>query len=588
MKSRIYRSMLFLVVITTLMTSLLITGVIYREFYHRMQQEIRNEAFFLATGYNQHGQLDFSGMADQGNSSRITWVAKDGTVLYDNRAKAASMENHGNRPEIAAALESGTGEAVHLSETLGAQTFYRAVRLYDGTVLRVSATINSVYKAVLDLIPYIILILLPVLLLTMTIANLLTKKIIVPLNNLNLEQPLANEVYDELSPLLSRMAKQNEEIGHQFKKLREKQEEFNAITENIREGIVVLNSKGRILSLNKSAAAIFGVSVTSNLNKHISTMNRSIALQKAVDAAMGGQLYEDTFSKGQNTFHLLASPVQDDDLVRGIILFIWDITDKQNAEKMRREFSANVSHELKTPLTSILGYAELIKNGMVAPEDLALAAERIYNEANHLISLIEDTIQLSRLDEKNVPLPFEEIDLLALAQDAAERLAPLAEQKQITLSVSGEKAIISGVRPILEEMVYNLCDNAIKYNKEQGTVDVKVGASAEQVRLTVADDGLGIPLEHQSRIFERFYRVDKSHSRDTGGTGLGLSIVKHSAEFHNARLELSSTPGKGTTVAVVFERKGITSLQGAVKVDGEQDFTAIRRQTMEDRYRENH
>ena len=554
MKKRIYRSMLLLVVITLLSAALLITGVIYREFYRRMQQEIRNEALLLAAAYNQSGPPDFSGPADQEYSSRITWVAKDGTVLFDNRADAAGMENHRNRPEIAGALQNGAGEAVHLSKTLGAQTFYRAVRLKDGTVLRVSATINSVFKSVFDLIPYIVLILVPVLLLTTVIANLLTKKIIVPLNNLDLENPLYNDVYDELSPLLSRMARQNEKIEEQFKKLQEKQEEFNAITENIAEGIIVLNGKGRVLSINKSAAAVFGVSATGNINKHISMLNRSITLQKAVEAAAGGRSHEDTFTKGENTFHLLASPVKGGHSVQGVILFILDITEKQNAEKMRREFSANVSHELKTPLTSILGYAELMKGGMVKPEDIAVFSGRIYNEARHLLNLVEDTIQLSRLDEKDVRLPVEEVDLLALAQEVAGRLGPPAREKQIRISVGGEKVMVSGVRQILEEMVYNLCDNAVKYNKEKGKVNVTVSTSNRNAILTVADNGLGIPREHQNRVFERFYRIDQSHSRGTGGTGLGLSIVKHGAELHHARLELSSEPGKGTTVTVIFKR----------------------------------
>ena len=554
MKKRIYKSMLLLALITILLTSFLITGVIYREFHIQMQQEIRNEALFISNGYNLIGEQVFSGLKNQENSSRITWVASDGTVLFDNMVKAENMENHLNRPEIADALKNGFGEAVHLSKTLGTQTFYRAVRLNDGTVLRVSATTNSVFKSVLGFIPYIALITLLVILLTMIIANLLTKKIIFPLNNLNLENPLSNDVYDELSPLLSRMARQNEQIESQFKRLKEKQEEFNAITENISEGIIVLNNKGLILFINKSAASIFNVSTQDIINKHILTLDRSILLQKAIETAMAGHLFENTFTISEDSFHLLVSPVKDDMVVKGVILFILDITEKQSAEKMRREFTANVSHELKTPLTSISGYAELMKNGMVQPEDIPEFANRIYKEARHLINLIDDVIRISRLDEKNVQLPFEEIDLLELATETVSRLSSLAQQKQIKLSVSGENAIISGVRQILEEMIYNLCDNAIKYNYEKGTVDVSVRALPDNVVLTVADNGFGIPREHQSRVFERFYRIDKSHSRETGGTGLGLSIVKHSAEFHNARVQLLSKPGKGTTITVTFRR----------------------------------
>lgn len=554
MKKSIYKSMLVLALTTILLTSFLITGVMYRAFYLRMQQEIRNEAIFISSAYNLIGQEFFSRFADQENSSRITWVASDGTVLFDNFTDAEQMENHLNRPEIADALKNGFGEAVHLSKTLGTQTFYWAVRLNDGTVLRVSATTNSVFKSVLGFFPYVALITLMVILLTMIIANLLTKKIFLPLNNLNLEDPLSNDVYDELSPLLIRMAKQNDQIKSQFKKLKEQKEEFNAITENIREGIIVLNNKGLILFINKSAADIFNVSTQDIINKHILTLDRSITLQKAIETAMGGHLFEDIFAIGENSFNLLASPVKDEVVVKGVILFILDVTEKQSAEKMRREFAANVSHELKTPLTSILGYAELMKSGMVKPEDISEFSDRIYNEARHLIDLIEDVIRISRLDEKNVQLPFEEIDLLELAKETVGRLSSLAQQKRIKLSVGGDNAIIFGVRQILEEMIYNLCDNAIKYNYENGKVDVNVKTFSDQVVLTVADNGFGIPREHQSRVFERFYRIDKSHSRETGGTGLGLSIVKHSAEFHNAKIRLVSKPGKGTTITVIFRR----------------------------------
>ncbi|MGI6152152.1 MAG: ATP-binding protein, partial [Christensenellales bacterium] len=554
MKKRIYQSMLLLALITILLTSFLITGVIYREFYHDMQQEIRNEALFISTGYNLIGKEVFLSLANQENSSRITWVAGDGTVLFDSVTEAKNMENHRSRPEIADALTSGSGEAVHLSKTLGTQTFYRAVRLNDGTVLRVSATTNSVFRSVLGLLPYIALMAFPVILLTMIIANLLTKKIVFPLNNLDLENPLSNDVYDELSPLLSRMALQNDQIESQIKKLKEKQEEFHAVTENISEGIIVLNQKDLILFLNKSAAGMFNVSPQEVINQHVLTLDRSLAIQKAVETALDGHIFEDTCTIGGDALHLMASPVKDDSGVKGVTLFIMDVTEKQSAEKMRREFTANVSHELKTPLTSILGYAELIHNGMVQPKDMQEFSHRICIEARHLIDLVEDIIRISRLDEKQVQHSFEEVDLLELAEETVGRLSSLAQQKQITLTVRGEHATISGVKQILEEMIYNLCDNAIKYNREKGRVDVSVRTVSENVILTVSDNGFGIPRAHQSRVFERFYRIDKSHSRETGGTGLGLSIVKHGAELHHARVQLSSKPGKGTTMTVTFPR----------------------------------
>ncbi|NMA65257.1 MAG: PAS domain S-box protein, partial [Clostridiaceae bacterium] len=370
MKKRIYKSMLILIIVSILFTAFLISAVIYREFYLRMQQEIRNEAHFISVGFNQSGETILSELEENDYSSRITWIANDGTVLFDSIADVKNMENHRDRPEIAGAFEYGSGEAIHISKTLGTQTFYRAIRLKDGTVLRVSATTNTVYKSVVDFMPHIALISLLVIMLTMFIANLLTKKIIVPINNLNLENPLSNDIYDELSPLLTRMAKQNEQIELQFNKLKVKQDEFNAITENIDEGIIILNNKGQILSINKKALSIFGAELTGSINKHILTLNRSLPLQKAVETALDGEHYEDTFVKGKNTFNLVASPVKDKKLINGVILFIFDMTERQAAEKMRREFSANVSHELKTPLTSILGYAELMKNGMVKYEDI--------------------------------------------------------------------------------------------------------------------------------------------------------------------------------------------------------------------------
>ncbi|NLM74819.1 MAG: PAS domain S-box protein [Clostridiaceae bacterium] len=553
MKKRIYRSMLLLIILSILSTAFLITGFIYGEFYARMKQEVRNEAHFVSVGFNLNGEKIFSELADQNFSSRITWIASDGTVLFDSSADPGSMENHLDRPEISDALNNGSGEAVHLSRTFGTQTFYHAIRLQDGTVVRVSARVNSVFKSVLNFIPYITVISVLVIILTMIIANLLTKKIIVPLNNLNLEDPLSNDVYDELSPLLSRMAKQNEQIELQFQKLREKQEEFNAITENVDEGIIILNSKGQILSINRKAAFIFGTELKDNINKHILQLNRSIPLQNAVEAAMKGETYEDTFVKGDNTFNILASPVKGQKPAEGIILFILDITERQTAEKLRREFSANVSHELKTPLTSISGYAELMMNGLVKHEDISVFSERIYNETRHLIRLVDDIIQISKLDEKNINFEFEKVDLFEVVKETAEKLTLQALQKGIDFSVKGQKAVISGVRQILQEIVFNLCDNAIKYNYEKGIVEVIVRKSDENVILTVKDNGPGIPKEHQSRIFERFYRVDKSHSRDTGGTGLGLSIVKHGVEFHKGKINLSSEPGKGTTVEVVFK-----------------------------------
>lgn len=556
MKKRIYRNMLLLTVIAVILTSLLVSLALYQEFNKRMQQEIRNEARFLSIGYNQLGEAVFKETGDQVLTSRITWIDKDGKVLFDSSTEAEDMENHGDRPEVTAALKNGFGEAVHISSTLGIRTYYYTILLRDGTVLRISTATGSVIKAIISFIPYMLIISLLVIYLASRIAGVLTQKIVIPLNNLNLDDPLSNDIYDELSPLLSRMAKQKRQIQDQFNSLKNKQEEFSAIADNIGEGIIVLDGRGFVLSINKSAERILDLdSSDKKLNKHILVLNRSLALQKVLKAALKGQSSEDIYLKEDRSYNILANPVMDEDKISGIILLILDRTEKISAEKIRREFSANVSHELKTPLTSISGYAELIKTGMVKPEDTIMFAERIYDEAKHLIRLVEDIIQISKLDEKNVQLPFEDVDLHELADETVKRLSSLAQQKGIRMTVTGERAVVRGVKPILEECIYNLCDNAIKYNRENGWVDVTVKPFGGKAILTVADNGLGIDRKDQERIFERFYRIDRSHSRETGGTGLGLSIVKHSAEFHNATIELTSSPGRGTTISVIFNSK---------------------------------
>ena len=554
MKKRIYRSILLLVALTVFLSIFLTSIVVYRGFYKRMQREIRNEASYLAVGYDNCGSKIFYDLPDAEGSSRITWIDNDGRVLYDNVADLDKMENHSSRPEVINALKYGYGESVHLSDTLGEQTFYRAIRLEDGTILRVSSTIKSIYKSIFDFVPYFLIILLFLVLLTIFMGNKLTKKIVEPINMIDLKDPLKYDTYDELSPLLHRMYKQNNKIDRQFIKLKKQQGEFKAIIENVREGIIVLDNNGNILSINRSAAEIFNIKSEGNTGKHILTLNRSKTLQTAVQEAMDGNSYEVTFKKNNRIFNILSSPVSGEKDVKGVMLFLLDITEKEEGERMRREFSANVSHELKTPLTSIIGYSELMKNGMIRDNDYQGFSERIYDEARHLVSLVNDIIRLSRLDEKEIELSFENVDLFELTESVLDRLDSKAKQSKITLSIKGESALVSGVRQILEEMIYNLCDNAIKYNKENGKVNVSISDSLEKITLSVEDTGIGISEKDQIRIFERFYRVDKSHSRDTGGTGLGLSIVKHSAEFHGAKMKLESKLGIGTKITVIFDK----------------------------------
>ncbi|SFP95014.1 sensor histidine kinase [Caldicoprobacter faecalis] len=553
MKRRIFLSMCLLAILTVLLSSMLTFVVMYRQIFDIMQREIEKEASYIAASLEtaQDPRLFLQNVSTKAH--RITLIADDGTVLFDSAERAENMENHRNRPEVSAALKNGIGKSVRLSRTLGKQTFYCAVLLKNGMVLRVANVMDSVYSAILSFVPYILFIIAVTLALALLIANRETKKIVEPINALNLQNPMSNDVYDELSPLLIRIAQQNKQIENQMHTLKEKHEEFNAITENMSEGLILLNEKADILSVNKSAIRIFGGHDSSNyLHRNILTLSRNLTLRAAVKKAIEGDHCEEILEMGNRHYQLTTNPVWVNGRVKGAVVLILDITEKRAAEQIRREFSANVSHELKTPLTSILGYAEIIKNGMVKIEDIPRFAERIYNEANHLIALIDDIIKLSRLDEDNIDIPRKRVNLLELSKRVCARLEPQAREKSVIVSVSGQNGFVFGVEEILEQMIYNLCDNAIKYNKENGRVDVNISPSAKEVVLTVSDTGIGIPKEHQSRVFERFYRVDKSRSNRTSGTGLGLSIVKHGAMHHNARIELESQPGHGTTIRIIF------------------------------------
>ncbi|MCM8900047.1 PAS domain S-box protein [Caldicoprobacter algeriensis] len=553
MKRRIFLSMCLLAILTVLLSSMLTFVVMYKEIFYIMQQEIEKEASYIAASLETAEDPCLFLQNVSTKAHRITLIANDGTVLFDSAERAENMENHRNRPEVSAALKNGIGKSVRLSRTLGKQTFYCAVLLKNGMVLRVANMMDSVYSTILSFVPYILFIIAVTLALALLIANRETKKIIEPINALNLQTPMSNDVYDELSPLLMRIGQQNKQIEDQMRALREKHEEFNAITENMSEGLILLNEKADILSVNKSAIRIFGGHNSSNyLHRNILTLSRNLTLRAAVKKALEGDHCEEILEMGDRHYQLTTNPVWVNGRVKGAVVLILDITEKRAAEQIRREFSANVSHELKTPLTSILGYAEIIKNGMVKSEDIPRFAERIYNEANHLIALIDDIIKLSRLDEDNIDIPRKRVNLLELSKRVCARLEPQAREKGVTVSVSGENSIVFGMEEILEQMIYNLCDNAIKYNKENGRVDVNISQSAKEVVLTVSDTGIGIPKEHQSRVFERFYRVDKSRSNRTSGTGLGLSIVKHGAMHHNARIELESQPGQGTTIRIIF------------------------------------
>ena len=552
MKRKVFRSMSLLACAAVLVSMVMAAFVMYGGVYSAMREKVKNEAAYVAAAVNLGGQAYFSSVRGVSDQSRITLVAADGTVLYDSFKPAAELENHLSRPEISGALQNGQAESERLSSTLGEITFYYAVRLNDGSALRVANAVDSVYKAVFKSLPYMALTVIGAALLSMLAARLFTKRIVRPINAIDLEKPLQNDVYDELSPLLSRIDRQNKQIETQLSVLRDKQLELASITQKMAEGLLLLDKRGNVLSFNESALRLLNVKEGDYLNRHVLSMNRSMALRTALELAQRGVSNEQSLETDGHILSLMASPVQGETGSAGTVVFVVDITEKHEAEKRRREFTANVSHELKTPLTSISGYAEIIMNGIAKEEDVSRFAKNIYLEAQRMIALVEDIMELSLLDEGAQEQAKERVPLLSLAREAAESLQESAAKKNVRISFEGEALEVMGIRQILFELVYNLIDNAVKYNNDGGSVKVMVFGVKGGVALTVSDTGIGIPREEHERVFERFYRVDKSHAKETGGTGLGLSIVKHAALRHKAKVSLESEPGKGTVVTVVF------------------------------------
>ena len=553
MRQKIFRNMCLTALATVVVCALLTTLVYYADFEGHMEDEVREEAAALRPAVEELGADYLEDLAFSKN--RLTLIDEDGTVLFDNQADPATMENHLDRPEVADALEHGAGEETRMSDTLSEQTFYYAVRLGSGQVLRMAVTTDTIFAAMLGILPWLIASALAAVAVTALLSNYLTKKIVAPINRLDLDHPDDNSCYEELSPLLTKISKQNQAIARQMESLKEKQEEFTAITENMSEGFLVLDHHTDILSYNTSALRLLGCpDAQAGGRESALTLNRSASFRSVVDGALSGKRSQQLLRENGRCCQVLGNPVLRDGEVVGAVVVILDITEREERENLRREFTANVSHELKTPLTSISGFAEIMQNGMVKPADVPRFAGNIYTESQRLISLVDDIMRLSRLDEEDVQLPSEDLDLLALAQDVARRLEPAAKEQGLTMAVQGSGSI-RGVRSIVDEMVYNLCDNAVKYNRKGGSVTITVTEGPREVSLSVADTGIGIPAADRERVFERFYRVDKSHSKEIGGTGLGLSIVKHGAAFHNAQVRLESQEGKGTTVTLTFPRR---------------------------------
>ncbi len=542
----------FLVSLVVLLSCLtLIMGVLYSYFGKVQKDQLKTELALAAEALETSGER-YLKEVDSG-SCRLTYLSENGDVLYDSLGRADEMENHADREEIVEAMENGTGESVRYSKTLTEETIYYASRLSDGTVLRASVSRMTVLSLFLGMLQPILLILVIALILSLILANRVAKRIIEPLNELDLDEPLENDTYEELTPMLTHIEGQHRRIAEQKQELAERENEFYTVIENMNEGLVLLGREEMIISMNPAAVSFFG-SEEDMSGHYFLSLERNPEINKCLESAERDGHSEMTVSRTGREYQINISRIEAEGRFFGTVILIFDITEKIFAERSRREFTANVSHELKTPLHSILGSAELMEKGLVKPEDMTGFVGRIRREAERLVTLIEDIIRLSQLDELT-EMAYEDLDLYEAAKEEIGELSPVAAQKKIWLDLKGGRAMLNGVRQLVHEIIYNLCDNAIKYNRENGMVTVTVGEKENEVSLSVADTGIGIPAEHQARVFERFYRVDKSHSRKIGGTGLGLSIVKHAVQYMNGRITLDSRPGEGTTMTVILPKK---------------------------------
>ena len=549
MKKRIFRAILTVALSVLLASLILIVGVLHGYFQDRVLAELARSTAYIAQAVENEGiaYLESGAFRD----SRITWVDRDGTVLYDNREDPAAMENHADRAEIHEALMLGHGTAVRQSATLAQKTVYYALRLSDGSVLRLSETQYSVWMLVLQALQPVALVMVLAFCLALWLAGRLSAQLVAPINTIDLTAPGEELAYEELAPLVGRIRSQNREIRRQVDTLRRRQEEFRAITDHMSEGLLVIDRETRVLSHNGAALRLLGAEEPAE-EASVLTLNRESGFRRCVEEALAGRRCEELLERGDTCCRVFANPVEQDGALTGAVLILMDVTEKERRETLRREFTANVSHELKTPLTSILGTAEILENGLVKPEDVSHFAGNIHREAQRLIGLVNDIIKLSRLDEGGPTGQWEAVSLRRVAEGVLEQLALAAERKQVTLSLEGDCGLVRAMPQIAEEILYNLCDNAVAYNRPGGSVTVTLSSDGEGERVTVADTGVGIPREDQARVFERVYRVDKSHS--SGGTGLGLSIVKHGAAYLGARVELESTPGKGSTFTLMFPK----------------------------------
>ena len=552
MTKKIFKSTVLVSAMILILGSALVMGILYRYFGKQLDGELEKEASYLVYGIEQNGVNYLEHLKQK--DARITYIDASGNVLYDSQADISSMENHSDRKEFEEAVQKGHGYAERMSSTLSEKTVYYARKLTDGTVLRVAVVHSSILALMLQLLPSVIGVAIVMLILAGIAAARISAKIVEPINTLDLDHPEDNQIYEEVGPLLSRIHKQNYQIQMQLETARRNQEEFQIITENMQEGLLVIDAYTMILSGNSSVWRMFQLREPKT-GDSVYSLDRNEDFRKVVEDVLKGQHGSAMLQLDGEYVQLIANPVSRDDRVVGAVLLLVNETEKVERENLRREFSANVSHELKTPLTSISGFAEIIQDGMVQGEDVQKFAGRIYREAQRLIQLVEDTIKISQLDEGENPYEWEKVDAYAVVKNVCGNLRDIAAKKNVHLFIDGEKLIFCTVKPILEEVIYNLCDNGIKYNREDGTVSIHLQELKDSVEIRVKDNGIGIPREDCSRVFERFYRVDKSHSKAIGGTGLGLSIVKHGVTFLGGTLKMLSEEGKGTEITMTFPKE---------------------------------
>ena len=553
MRKKIFQAMMAAAGSALLASLIIILGCLYDYFDGLQEKQMQDELTLAAAAIEESGQAYLDDLNLESKTFRLTWIDAQGNVLYDTKADGSSMENHADREEFQQAIKNGFGESSRYSSTLMEKTLYRAQRLADGSVLRISVSRATSGVLVLGMLQPILLVLIVALVLSALLSKRIARWVVAPLENLDLEHPLENDTYEELAPLLGRINQQRRQIDLQLAKLQRGNDEFTQVTGSMKEGLILLNERSQVLSINPMAQRLFETDERC-VGEDFLTVERSPEVSAAIQTALQSGYCELQLARGEHIYQLDISAISSGGAVIGAVILAFDVTENARAEQSRREFTANVSHELKTPLQSIMGSAELIENGLVAAQDMPRFVGHIRTEAARLVSLIEDIIRLSQLDEGG-ELPFEVCDLAEIARETTDSLADAAEQRKISLTFSGEPLGLCSVKRLLAEICYNLCDNAIKYNREGGQVMVSVSRVGEEAVLAVKDTGIGIPPEHQERVFERFYRVDKSHSKESGGTGLGLSIVKHAVQDLGGHLALSSTPGEGTEIKVYLPLK---------------------------------